>query len=59
MFKPSLCLLHPEEELQSFCVTCETSVCDKCVVGQHNGHDCHLLDKALFQVSRVCAFVHT
>ena len=37
--KKPMCTTHPEKQLVAFCLSCDLSVCVRCVLGDHKQHD--------------------
>jgi hypothetical protein len=37
--KPSFCVTHPSQEINSFCQDCKIVVCSECAVDLHSKHE--------------------
>ena len=35
----SLCMKHPNKEIEFFCNSCQVIVCSQCIFHDHNGHE--------------------
>ena len=50
---PKICKVHAEKELTLFCETCETPVCDDCMMKEHNDHAFLPLEDASLQYTEM------
>ena len=39
------CKIHPTEDIKAFCKDCLSSICFKCLLGDHRNHDIVMLDE--------------
>ena len=46
-----LCLVHPKQDLELFCVDCQLPVCPKCVLEKHRSHKTQSLAEAASEAS--------
>ena len=46
LHRPSFCKTHPNEILELFCDSCNTSICRNCALRDHRKHRCQFVEEA-------------
>ncbi len=42
-----MCVVHPRNQCETYCLTCRRRVCIQCTIGDHKTHDIEMLDDYL------------